>query len=95
MMTNRARRPIYTGVTNSLVGRVKQHKERKVDGYSKKYHLDRLVYFEHFTYIEDAIEREKQIKRWHREKKIKLIESMNPQWLDLYDDIMNGSIDIY
>ena len=83
--TNRAKRPLYTGVTNTVLGRTWQHKQRKIEGFAKKYHCDRLVYYEHYTNINDAIMREKQIKKWRREKKISLIENMNPEWRDLYE----------
>ena len=85
--TNRAKRPLYTGVTNNLIGRILQHKERLVEGFTKKYNCTSLVYYEHFTDINEAIAREKQIKKWRREKKIMLIESINPEWEDLYEEM--------
>lgn len=85
--TNRARRPLYTGVTNNLLGRVCQHKEKILDGFTKQYNCNRLVYYEEFEYIEAAIAREKQIKNWNRQKKIQLIERMNPKWKDLYEEL--------
>ena len=68
--TNRARRPLYTGMTNDLLVRIGQHKEKNIEGFTKKYNLDRLVYFEHGTDVNAVIDREKQIKKWRREKKV-------------------------
>jgi putative endonuclease len=82
IMTNRSR-TLYTGVTNNLVRRVRQHKTGIGSGFTAKYKLDRLVYFERFEYIQNAIEREKTIKGWLRIKKIALIVSINPSWKDL------------
>ena len=77
---------IYTGVTSALETRVWQHKTKAVEGFTARYGIDRLVYFEHSTDIHDAIAREKQIKGWRRAKKVALIESMNPGWKDLVAD---------
>jgi putative endonuclease len=87
ILTNDFHRLTYTGVTNDLKRRVWEHKEKVADGYTKKYHIDRLVYYEECGYVISAIEREKQIKAGSREKKNKLIDSMNPEWKDLYDEI--------
>jgi len=84
IMTNRSR-TLYVGVTNDLVRRVYEHKNRMVDGFTKRYHLTILVYYEETGDIQSAIEREKQIKGWLRNKKIALIESVNLQWKDLSD----------
>ncbi len=74
---------LYTGVTNNLERRVYEHKNKFIDGFTKKYDLTRLVYFEEASDINSAISREKQIKGWLRKKKIELIRSLNPRWLDL------------
>lgn len=74
---------LYVGVTNDIERRDYEHKNKSVPGFTSKYRLDRLVYFEEHADIRDAIEREKQIKSWRREKKIALIESLNPRWRDL------------
>jgi len=79
---------IYTGVTNNLVKRVFEHKENLVEGFTKKYFVHKLVYFELTDCIESAIMREKQIKNWHRQWKIDLIEEKNPNWEDLYNKIL-------
>jgi len=82
IVSNRAQ-VLYTGVTGDLRTRIQQHKMRLVPGFTSKYHLDRLVYFEETPNIRAAIAREKQIKGWRREKKIRLIEDKNPKWEDL------------
>ena len=84
IMTNRSR-TLYTGVTNDLERRVYDHKMKLLPGFTKRYKINRLAYFEEFSEVYAAIEREKQIKGWLRKKKIKLIESMNPDWDDLSD----------
>jgi putative endonuclease len=76
-------RVLYTGVTNDLVRRVKEHKQHLIPGFTEKYRVTRLVYFEELGDIREAIAREKQIKRWVRARKIELIEARNPTWADL------------
>ena len=77
---------LYTGMTNDLKRRVYQHKQKLIEGFTKRYNVTRLVYFEEFEDVRDAIAREKQIKGWLRRKKIALIESLNPKWRDLSED---------
>jgi putative endonuclease len=84
------KRTIYVGVTNDLQRRVYEHKNKLVAGFTSKYGLDRLVYFEEHSDIRVAIDREKQIKSWRREKKVVLIESVNSQWRDLSLDWRDG-----
>lgn len=79
-------RTIYVGVTNSLERRALEHKRGKVAGFTARYGLNELVYYEEYRYINDAIGREKQIKGWTRAKKVALIEVMNPDWDDLARD---------
>jgi putative endonuclease len=79
---------LYIGVTSDLKYRIWQHKQKLVDGFSKKYNADRLVWYEQHVDIYTAITREKQIKKWNRDWKIELIESSNPDWTDLYLDIL-------
>jgi len=74
-------------VTSDLVGRVWQHREGVVPGFTKRYGVHRLVFYEAYGSILDAIEREKELKKWHRDWKIRLIEQTNPEWVDLYDDL--------
>jgi putative endonuclease len=80
-------RVLYIGVTSDLIKRVHQHKEGVVDGFTKSYRADRLVYFEKTSDVHVAITREKQLKGWRREKKVALVEAMNPKWNDLYLDL--------
>jgi len=74
---------LYIGVTNDLSRRIYEHKNKLIDGFTKKYNITKLVYFEVFKNIEDAIRREKQLKNWHRQWKINLIEKSNKEWKDL------------
>ena len=73
---------LYIGITNSIDRRMREHKSGEIEGFSSKYHCDRLVYFESFDDVHKAIGREKQLKGWQREKKIRLIEGRNPRWED-------------
>ncbi|MDD4995251.1 MAG: GIY-YIG nuclease family protein [Patescibacteria group bacterium] len=75
---------LYIGVTNDLERRVYEHKNDSVEGFTKKYQCHRLVYFEEMDNISDAVLREKQLKRWRRDKKEFLIKTLNPQWQDLW-----------
>lgn len=83
ILTNWNNKVLYTGVTNDILRRVTEHKMKTIDGFTKKYNINKLVYLEEFSFIKDAIVAEKKIKGWLRIKKIKLIESKNPQWKDL------------
>jgi len=76
IMTNKTK-TLYIGVTNDLVRRIYEHKNKLIDGFTKKYNITKLIYYEHFFNVEDAIRREKQLKNWHRQWKINLIESVN------------------
>ncbi|WP_417463382.1 GIY-YIG nuclease family protein [Kordiimonas sp.] len=78
---------LYIGVTSDLVKRTWEHREDQADGFTRKYGVHTLVHFESFNDIKFAIEREKQLKRWHRQWKINLIEEHNPDWEDLYPSI--------
>ncbi len=78
---------LYTGLTNNLIKRVYEHKNDLVDGFTKKYRVHNLVYYEVYNNIDDAISREKRIKKWKRQWKIKLIEKENPLWTDLYNQL--------
>ncbi|MCK4797291.1 MAG: GIY-YIG nuclease family protein [Spirochaetes bacterium] len=88
IMTNKYNKVLYTGVTNNLTKRIYEHKEKLVKGFTKKYNIKKLVYFEEYNDIINAIEREKQIKSWSRNKKINLINKLNPEWKDLYNDLL-------
>jgi putative endonuclease len=78
---------LYVGVTNDLVRRLYEHRMGLADGFTKKYRIHRLVYFEQYSEIEAAILREKRLKKWNRAWKIRLIEELNPNWDDLYPQI--------
>ena len=84
MMASRSR-VLYTGVTNDLARRVDEHKRSLLPGFTSRYHITRLVYFEQFDDVRDAIAREKQLKGWFRSRKVQLIEDRNPTWEDLAD----------
>jgi putative endonuclease len=79
---------LYIGVTSDLVKRVYEHKQGEVEGFTKKYRVKHLVYYETTSDVDSAIQREKQLKGWRRDKKIKLVETMNPGWNDLYGAII-------
>jgi len=85
ILTNSGKTVLYTGVTSNIVGRVWEHKNKIYKGFSSRYNVDILVYYEKIDRIVDAIAREKQIKAGSRAKKIELIEGMNPNWEDLYE----------
>ena len=86
IMTNYSQTSFYIGVTGNLPKRVWEHKNKFVDGFTKKYNIDRLVYYELTDSAETALNREKQLKRWHRDWKINLIKEMNPDFKDLSRD---------
>ena len=89
IMANQKGNVIYTGVTNDLLRRVYEHKNHLDQGsFTSRYNVEKLVYYEVTSDVESAIEREKQIKGWNRKHKNKLIESKNPDWLDLYESIL-------
>ena len=87
IITNEINSVLYTGVTNDLKKRIYEHKSKLIKGFTEKYNVDILVYYEVFDDIKDAIAREKQIKAGSRQKKIDLIESLNPKWDDLYNKL--------
>jgi len=88
ILTNKWGTTLYTGVTSDLVKRIHQHKEKQADSFSRRYDLNKLVYFEVYEDIQYAIQREKQIKAGNRQKKIEMINNMNPDWKDLYSEIV-------
>ena len=88
ILFNKRNGTLYTGVTSDIVKRVYEHKNKLVDGFSKKYEIDKLGYYEIYDDIKQAIEREKQIKGGSRKKKLDLIEKINPDWEDLYFKII-------
>ena len=88
ILASRYRGTIYTGVTNQLLRRVWEHKQGMNDGFTHRYHVKTLVWYELHNDVAKAIRREKQIKQWKREWKINLIERGNPQWCDLYQQLL-------
>jgi len=88
LLTNSRLTVIYTGITNNLIRRVYEHKHKLVDGFTRRYNVDKLVYYETYLDASSAISREKQIKSWSRDKKCALIERMNSDWNDLYDELI-------
>jgi len=86
ILTNRNNKVMYVGVTNNLERRVYEHKNGLLEGFTKKYNVNKLVYFDSTTDIKAAITREKQIKGWTRNKKNELVETINPNWVDLAED---------
>jgi putative endonuclease len=87
MMTNQSNRVLYTGITNDLMRRVYEHQHKLCKGFTARYNVEKLVFFEATSDVESAIAREKQIKGWLRLKKNALVESMNPEWRDLSRDL--------
>ena len=90
IITNSYNKTLYIGVTNDLTRRIYEHKNGIIKGFSKKYNLNKLVYFEDFYNIDDAIKREKQLKNWHREWKLNLIKGVNPTFKDLFESWETG-----
>ena len=88
ILANRYNGTLYIGVTSDLIKRIWQHKEGKSENFSQNYDLKRLVYFETHESMYQAIQKEKQLKKWNRAWKIRLIESMNPTWRDLFNEIL-------
>ncbi|OGH99111.1 MAG: hypothetical protein A2104_00805 [Candidatus Melainabacteria bacterium GWF2_32_7] len=88
ILTNYNQTSFYIGFTNDLIRRIYEHKEKFIKGYSQKYHLTKLVYYEIISSVEEAILREKKLKNWHREWKINLIKKFNPEFKDLYEELI-------
>lgn len=86
IMTNHYNKVLYTGVTSNLFKRVNEHKEKMVAGFTSRYNINKLVYYEEFETMPEAISREKQIKGGSRQKKLDLVNSKNPEWKDLYEE---------
>ena len=85
ILTNKNNTVLYVGVTNNLTRRIWEHKSKLIEGFTKKYNVDKLVYFESFDNPKDAIKREKQLKAGSKKKKVELINKINPEWKDLYN----------
>src|ERR1700722_88233 len=93
ILTNKPHGTLYIGVTNSFERRIWQHKSNALEGFTKRYSLDRLFFFEEFRDVTNAIDREKELKGWLRRKKIDLIQKENPFWLDLSNGWFDGQMD--
>lgn len=91
IITNKSNNVLYIGVTNDLIRRIFEHKNKLADGFTKKYNLAKLVYYEATNDIESAITREKQLKNWHRDWKMNLINQFNPEWKDLGIDLLGDA----
>ena len=88
ILTSQKNGTLYIGVTNNLIRRIKEHKEGSAKGFTKKYKVDKLVYYESTTDIDEALCTEKRLKKWNRAWKIRIIEEFNPSWKDLYNDLL-------
>jgi putative endonuclease len=91
ILANKRNGTLYTGVTSDIIKRSWEHKNKLVEGFTEKYDVDKLVYYEQFKNVEYAIQREKRLKKYNRKWKIDLIEKANPDWKDLYEDLITGS----
>jgi len=90
ILASRRNGTLYTGITSNLISRVWEHKAKAIDGFTRKYNIDKLVYFEQYQDPESAISREKRIKKYPRMRKLNLIEKGNPHWKDLYKELVSG-----
>jgi putative endonuclease len=88
ILSNKPEGALYIGVTSNLIKRIYEHRTGVMGGFSRKYHLHNLVYFEVLEEIKDAIAREKQLKNWHRQWKLNLVSEVNPYWRDLYPELV-------
>ncbi len=88
ILTNKKMGTLYVGSTSDLIGRVWQHKHKAIPGFTSKYNVDKLVYYEWHNRLDDMVKRERQIKDWRRAWKLRLIIDNNPDWRDLYNDIL-------
>lgn len=87
ILTNQSHKSLYIGVTNNLLRRIYEHKNKLIKGYTAKYNINKLVYYEQTENVMSALDREKQLKNWHREWKDNLIKRFNPEWRDLSDKL--------
>jgi putative endonuclease len=90
ILANATNTVTYTGVTNDLYRRIDEHRKKSIKGFTSRYNINKLVYFEAGDDIEGAILREKQIKSWSREEKVKLVNTTNKEWRDLYEDLIEN-----
>jgi putative endonuclease len=90
ILTNKINTTLYIGITGNLPKRIYEHKNKLVDGFTKKYNVDKLVYFEQTEDVQSALQREKQLKNWHRDWKMNLINGFNPNWKDLSESLLDA-----
>jgi putative endonuclease len=91
IMTNKLDSVLYIGMTNDLTRRLSEHQSGEIPGFTADYRCHKLLFWKHYSYVDDAIAREKQLKKWSRKKKVALIESLNPRWVDLSQEIFGNS----
>ena len=91
IVTNQHDAVLYIGMTNSLARRISEHRSGELPGFTADYRCHKLIYYEHYSNVDEAIERETQLKKWSRAKKVELIERMNPRWLDLFEEISGNN----
>lgn len=89
ILTNKINTVFYIGVTSNLIKRIYEHKNKFVEGFTQRYNIDKLVYYEYTNDVQTAIKREKQLKNWHKQWKINLIKEQNPEFKDLYKDLLS------
>ena len=90
VLANQRNGTLYVGVTSNLIKRIWEHKNKAVEGFTQKYNVDKLVYFEQYSDPENAIKREKRLKKYNRQWKVELIAKENPEWRDLYTELVSG-----
>ncbi|MBQ9118217.1 MAG: GIY-YIG nuclease family protein [Clostridia bacterium] len=93
VLVNKTNKVMYVGVTNDLQRRLYEHKKELVEGFTKRYHIHKLVYYEEYSDVKEAIAREKQIKGFLRVRKNQLVETINPNWVDLSSELFSGAFD--
>jgi putative endonuclease len=91
IVTNQHDSVLYIGMTNSLARRISEHRSGELPGFTADYRCHKLIYYEHYSNVDEAIERETQLKKWSRAKKVELIERTNPRWLDLFEEISGNN----
>ncbi len=91
IVTNQLDSVLYIGMTNDLMRRITEHRSGELPGFTASYRCNKLIYYEHYSNVDEAIARETQLKKWSRAKKIELVERMNPRWVDLFEEVSGNS----
>ena len=91
IVTNQLDSVLYIGMTNDLARRISEHRSGELPGFTTDYRCNKLIYYEHYSNVDEAIARETQLKKWSRAKKVELIERMNPRWVDLFEEVSGNS----